>query len=141
MHKTAISAETLEETPADDADVVCRYLYASQSKTRVYHRDFLPPSQYPDELSVCRITDIATQENVIWEIEARHGRDITCVARADLKVSDIRAIGLSTPNLNVLIDGKPHPRHGNIKPIPTIPEIRRLVALELADKAKHHPKK
>jgi len=88
---------------------------------------------YPNELSVCVTTTLSEPE--IWqcspEISGKSAK-----ARADLIVSDIQAISDDQGGkLNVLIDGKPHQFHANIKSLPLDKSKRRAIAVELANKS------
>ena len=130
----------MAEEEADKADKVTHFIYSKQnySSNRVKHNAFKPPKKFPNELSVFKINNPEMDDGCIWDLGLNYGRkDRKLLARGDLDVADIVDITDGQGGwLKVLYDGDPHPRHGNIKDIPTQDSLRRAVAVELAQKAK-----
>jgi hypothetical protein len=125
----------MQETLAQTTDSVARYIYTSQhfNNSGAKHSAFID-TRNPSELSVCVITDLPEVD--IWKIGTEIRPDRPVKARADLSVSNI----LNTSNgqggfLTVMIDGRPHPRHANIKNLPLEKSQQRVVATELANKS------
>ena len=125
-----------EERQAYDTDKISRFIYSSRqykNSGKIDHSVFMD-TRDPSELSVFVTTDL--QEGTIWPLATIVRSDRAVRARADLKVRDVH--NLHVPNrgfLQVLIDGIPHPRHANIKNLPTEDAIRRAVAADLANQA------
>ena len=127
----------MSETSANPADIASRYIYSKNdySSNGVKHSAFVPPSAYPNELSVCIISNLPEPE--IWKIGAETRKDKPIKARADMLVSAVQEISDEQGGfLQVLIDGIPHPRHANIKNLPLQISLQRVVATELAKKSK-----
>jgi len=125
----------MAEYPASPTDNVARYIFSSSNYGggKVKHGAFVPPNDYPNELSVCVTTSLS--ETKRWEYSPMIAGK-SAKARAGLVVSDIRAISDEQGGkLNVLIDGKPHRFHANIKSLPLDKSKRRAIAAELANKS------
>ena len=125
----------MAESPASPTDNVARYIFSSSNYGggKVKHGAFVPPNDYPNELSVCVTT--ALNEAEIWQYSPVIAGK-SAKARADLIVSDIQAISDEQGGkLNVLIDGTPHRFHANIKSLPLDKSKRRAIAAELANKS------
>lgn len=129
---------------ASDNDIVARYikslsLYSSDRKKLKYSA-FMNNNKPMKEISVFQIKDlvIGFNENEIWNIANEYiykNSEIKVKARGDLTVSEVRKIICDGNNLDVMIDGIPMFRHGNIKFQPSNEEIEKLVAIDLANKA------
>ncbi len=127
----------MTETSASPTDLASRYIYSNHdfSNNGVRHSAFVPPTAYPNELSVCIISELSEPE--IWKIGAKTRLDKPIKARADLLVADVQGIADEQNGfLQVLIDGVPHPYHANIKNLPLQKSLQKVVAAELANKAK-----
>lgn len=128
-----------DEHPAEDHSAVTRYIYSRKhfSKIHAKYPAFIPPEpRY--EISVCVIDGMDDQDMWTMSPESRGPPK----ARADLKVSDITAVKDGDGHgLQVLIDGKPHPRHANIKSIVLKKALEKTIAVELAEKSVLHIKK
>ncbi len=100
----------------------------SSSNKRVKYSVFIPPSNR--RLSVFRVVGLS--ETAVWEIGNDVGteRELTLLARADIKVSSVTKIGLE-----IDADDIP-PRHANIVGWPAEDSEIKLRAMELAEKAK-----
>lgn len=125
----------MTEIAAEPTDSVARYIFSSSNYggSRVKHGAFVPPNDYPNELSVCVTTTLNEAE--IWQCSPEIAGK-SAKARAGLIVSDIQAISDEQGGkLNVLIDGNPHRFHANIKFLPLDKSKRRAIAAELANKS------
>jgi len=80
----------MPETSANPADIASRYIYSKNdySSNGVKHSAFVPPSAYPNELSVCIISDLTEPE--IWKIGAETRKDKPIKARAVTHTISIR---------------------------------------------------
>jgi hypothetical protein len=129
------------EYPASDSDKITRYIFDRDwlRSNPIKHNVFMPNSKYPNEISVFLITGCS--ERNIWDIGAGIRRDKDVLARADLRVADVRKVANGTGGLlQVMVDGVGHPKHANIKAVPSEKSLIRVVATELAEKA-HFVKK
>ena len=127
----------MAEVPASAEDQISRYIYSKNdfSSNGVKHSAFMPPGAHPNELSVCVITKISEEE--VWKIGAETRSDKLVKARGDLLTSDVQATSDEQGSfLQVLIDGVPHPRHANIKSLPSDKSLQRRVATDLSNKAR-----
>lgn len=104
----------------------------SSLNKRVKYSVFIPPANR--RLSVFRIVNLS--ENEVWEIGNDVGteRELTLLARADIKVSSVTETGLK-----IDADDRP-PRHANIVGWPDEDSAIKLKAMELAEKAQLHLK-
>jgi hypothetical protein len=127
--------------PASDADKIARYIFERDwlRSNPIKHNVFMPNSKYPNEISVFLVTECS--EESIWDIGSRIRTDKEVLARADLKVAEVQKIANGMGGfLQVLVDGVGHPKHANIKAVPSEKSLMRVVATELAEKA-HFVKK
>ncbi len=115
------------------SDTIARYIFNKKhfaaSKGRVKYAAFLPPD---GETSVYYITNLT--EEKIWHIGQRYVAEVsgrTLLARGDLFVSDIFAVGL-----NVELETKTHQLHANIVEWPSQKARKMLIAKKLEGKAK-----
>jgi hypothetical protein len=125
----------MTETLANPDDTLARYIFSSSNfgSGRVKHGAFIPPNDYPNELSVCVTSSL--NEDEIWSYSPVISEK-TAKARADLIVSDVQTISDEQGGkLGVFIDGNPHPFHANIKSLPLDKSKRRAVAAGLANKS------
>ncbi len=125
----------MTETPVNPDDTVARYIFSSSNfgGGRVKYGAFIPPNDYPNELSVCVTSSL--NENEIWSYSPVISEK-TANARADLVVSDVQTVSDEQGGkLGIFIDGNPHPFHANIKSLPLDKSKRRAVAAELANKS------
>ena len=123
------------ETLAQETDFVTRYIFDKHlyNSTQAKPNAFID-SRIPGELSVFRINDL--EDSAIWELSTAVRADRRVKARADLSVKDVHAIKVSNSGfLRVFIDGVPHPRHANIKNLPSDISFQRAIAAELSDKS------
>lgn len=123
------------ETPANPDDTAARYIFSNSNfgGGRVKHGAFIPPNDYPNELSVCVTSSLKEEE--IWSYSPVISEK-PVKARADLIVSEVQTISDEQGGkLGIFIDGNPHPFHANIKSLPLDKSKRRAVAAELANKA------
>ncbi|MBE8233528.1 MAG: hypothetical protein HAW67_07295 [Endozoicomonadaceae bacterium] len=119
---------------AQNSNSITRYIFSKShfSNNGVKHNAFIPPKEYPNELSVCFITGM--EEIQIWKYcPSRNYQQVK--ARSDLKVNDVENIYGQDDFLKVEHDGIPHKYHANIKSIPVDKSKRRAVATELANKS------
>lgn len=125
------------EILALENDSVARFMYSESNygNERVKHSLFIPPKEYPSELSVFKINNPVLNEPAIWELADNFGRpDKPVLGRAELSVSHISTINDQQGGwLKVWFDGNPHPRHGNIKTLPLDRSLRKAIAVELTE--------
>ncbi|MCK5296693.1 MAG: hypothetical protein KAJ75_07360 [Alphaproteobacteria bacterium] len=103
----------------------------------VKHSLFCPtPTNSPDEISVIHTTKLKQSE--ISEIASICLNKEPIVGWAVIKVENINEIKFSglEKELSVIVDGNPHPRHANIRPIPSDRSLQRRIAIELAEASK-----
>lgn len=128
-----------EEYKACHSDKVVRHVYSKRniSANAVKPNAFIPPNDYPNELSVDKANNPDIEEEQIIELGNNARPDKTLYGRGELMVEDICKLDDGQDEyLKVLIDGDPHPRHGNIKDIPVNDALRKAVATELSNIAK-----
>jgi hypothetical protein len=126
---------------APDNEVVTRFVQHNRqirSLDRTIKYTAFLDKRYPQEISVfCIYKLLSEQKNDdIWDISKYVYNDSSLAkARADIKVSEIRALD---KNLDVIIDGKPVDIHANIKYPKLSRDVSKEIALELSKIAKHH---
>jgi hypothetical protein len=116
-----------------DSECLTRYIieksYYRSDKT-VRHNAFMPPDN--GRLSVFRISALSLE--VIWELGERHvaiPRNKPLLGRAD-----IFAIEVFSRGLEICPERDPDERHASIVRWPQERERRKMIAVELASKAK-----
>ena len=115
-------------------ELISRFVFSSQhfsrNPTRVKQAAFLPNSE--GKTSVFRISGLA--ENDIWAIGIHHvgrARGKNPHGRADVVTNDVLAQGLAvTPETST------HPLHADIQGWPVEKEKQKLLAMELAARAR-----
>lgn len=129
----------IKETPAHEAEIVARFVLEkskySIDKSKLRHSAFMPPKKSV-EISVSCISDIISTPQQIWDIAINYFSTKT-LARGDLVVQKIKKIRNEDKFLSVLVNGRPHKRHANIKKLPKcIPSNKsrlRAIATKLSD--------
>ena len=104
------------------------------NKNKLKYTAFIPPKQYPNEISVFRNSTLTEDET--WGIGSKlvEMREKPLLGRGDLLVSEIIQIkSESMGNLKVEKETSSHELHANIMNIPTNKPERKLVALKLSE--------
>lgn len=129
----------IEEEEVAGHKQISRYVFSKTlclpSENRLKYSAFIPPSAYPDEVSVFDVHEMNDKQ--IWDIGAEAVeplRNKAVYARGDLKVDHVRDIENEhvSKKLNVLHAPVDHPKHANITNIETIEGKRRIIADKLS---------
>lgn len=134
----------ISSVEVENKELLCRYVFSRSntlpSENKLKYNAFLPPDNYPDEISVYRVDHLNDKQ--VWDIGHRfvgneRNPPVPAYARGDFNCAPVKRIS-KTDNENeylyLEIETSPHERHANIRNVKLIDKgLKKVLAQKLAN--------